>query len=241
MIKEYQFTDIYTLLSLVDRAVDYGEEFWNFDEEYFINSSTNFSKDTLLHQYIVITAFNYHLGYFRKNSDLVDEETLKYWLSLFEDYKVNPPSLKIEESEEWLEKNTNEFINLFDCMADEAFQILFLNRNFLIKFNQLVTETVKSIKYPSESLTNKETIKRKSIPQWVKNSIYHRDKGRCVFCNTDLTGLVNTLTSKNFDHIVPLDLYGVNDPCNIQLTCERCNKSKSNREASTSSKYQSWW
>src|SRR5690606_11520791 len=98
-----------------------------------------------------------------------------------------------------------------------------------------------SSKYPKEYITRKGTIKRTNIPVWVKNAVFHRDKGRCVFCNTDLTNLVNTFTKNNYDHIVPLDLYGANDPCNIQLTCERCNKSKSHKESTTSDQYYSWW
>ena len=124
---------------------------------------------------------------------------------------------------------------------------------FLIKFNLLVAKTVQQFinktypfehyvdpdaQYPKDKLTNKGRIKRKSIPSWVKNAVFHRDKGRCVYCNTDLTGIVNCLTARNFDHIVPLDLFGTNDPCNIQLTCETCNKSKSNHFASTGFKYQ---
>ena len=117
----------------------------------------------------------------------------------------------------------------------------FPNRNFLLRFNQIVAETVQAIEYPKGTLTKKGNIKRQAIPKWAENAVYHRDKGLCVFCNTDLTNLVNTLTQKNFDHIVPLDLYGANDPCNLQLTCERCNKSKSNSEASAGTKYQPWW
>ncbi len=90
-------------------------------------------------------------------------------------------------------------------------------------------------------MTSKGTIKRVNIPQWVKDAVFHRDKGRCVFCNTDLTRLVNTLTTNNFDHIVPLDLYGSNDPCNIQLSCEFCNKSKTNKAGATTTKYIPWW
>jgi hypothetical protein len=242
-MKEFQFADIYSLISLIDQSVNNEVNFWNFDEDYFIAASTGFSKDTLLHQYIVTCSFNHYHRYFRKNSDIIDEGTLEYWRSLFSSYKLSVPSLNVgdEEACQWINNNEDNFINLFNHMSDEVFHILFSNRNFLLKFNKLVSETVKQIDYPYEFLTKKGTIRRKAIPKWLQNSIYHRDKGRCVFCNTDLTGMVNILTSKNFDHIVPLDFYGTNDPCNMQLACERCNKRKSNREASTSFKYQPWW
>lgn len=74
-----------------------------------------------------------------------------------------------------------------------------------------------------------------------KRGCFYRDKGKCVFCLKDLTGLISTLTKSNYDHIVPLDLYGTNDPCNIQLTCETCNKKKNSKEGITSNLYTPWW
>ncbi len=41
--------------------------------------------------------------------------------------------------------------------------------------------------------------------------------------------------------MVPLDFYGTNDPCNIQLACEKCNKTKTNKDGITSDKYIPWW
>jgi hypothetical protein len=243
-MKEFKFNNIYELISLIDRVTGAQEDFWNFDVDYFISASTTFSKDALLHQYIVTTAFNYYRRDFRKNGDCIEEDGAAYWMSLFDTYGVKIDPLHVERGEDpydWLNMNESQFIQLFDEMAYEAFHILFLNRNFLLKFNRLVAETVPEVDYPDGALTEKGTIKRKAIPQWVRNAVYHRDKGRCVYCNTDLIGIVNLLTEKNFDHMVPLDLFGANDPCNIQLSCETCNKSKSNRNSSTSSKYQPWW
>lgn len=121
------------------------------------------------------------------------------------------------------------------------FHILFHDRGFLLEFNKLVSEAVYDSVFEKQLLTKKGTLKRARIPEWVKNAVFHRDKGRCVFCYQDLTRVFNHLTKSNFDHMVPLDLYGANDPCNIQLTCEHCNKSKSNKEPSTSTKYITWW
>lgn len=193
--------------------------------------------------------------------DAVSEEDSERWISLFETYDVMNPSFDVyrdadEEPYKWFIENQEKFYELFDCMADEVFHILFANRNFLIRFNLLVAKTVEATitksfpfeqytdpraHYPKDKLSSKERIKRRSIPSWVKNAVFHRDKGRCVYCNTDLTGVVNSLTAKNYDHMVPLDLFGTNDPCNIQLTCETCNKSKSNRFSSTGFRYHPWW
>ncbi|PXA04023.1 hypothetical protein DDZ13_08235 [Coraliomargarita sinensis] len=243
-MKEFQFHDIYSLVSLIDRSVHYEEQFWNHDEEMFVAASAKFSRDTLLHLYTVTRAYNHYHRDFRKNGDLIEEDELEHWMSLFASYGVKIVPLKIEDEEEaekWMDDNQDSFLDLFDKMSEEVFHILFPNRNFLIKFNRLVAEQIQETKYPTNVLTKKGTIKRVSIPKWVQNAVFHRDKGRCIYCNTDLTGIVNTLTTKNFDHIVPLDMHGANDPCNIQLACEKCNKSKSNTEASTTNKYHPWW
>jgi len=60
--------------------------------------------------------------------------------------------------------------------------------------------------------------KRGPIPDDVKIFVWQRDKGRCVKCG----GASNL----EFDHIIPLAMGGSNTARNIQLLCERCNRSK---------------
>lgn len=243
-LQEFKFNYIYELADLIDNSVKADVQFWNYNTELFINSATKFSKNSLLHMYIVTTALNYYHREFRKNGDCIDEDTIGKWYELFENYNIEIEEFNFDEDSEiieWYDKNIEKFEELFENMADETFHILFANRQFLLIFNKLVVETIKETEFPQGLLTQKGTIKRATIPQWVKTAVYHRDKGRCVFCNTDLTSLVNTLTTINYDHIVPLDLLGTNDPCNIQLACETCNKSKTNKDGTTSSKYTPWW
>ncbi|MCK5485733.1 MAG: HNH endonuclease [Desulfobacterales bacterium] len=45
----------------------------------------------------------------------------------------------------------------------------------------------------------------------------------------------------HYDHIVPLNCWSVNDPCNLQLLCEECNLKKGGIHASTSIRYREWW
>ncbi len=243
-MKEFIFNDIYELASIIDGSVKYDESFWNYNEHLFIKLASNFSKFTLLHLYIVTRALNYYHRYFRKNGDDLEEDDIKEWNLMFTSYKVDVGrcDLSVEDGVlKWFEDNEDAFEELFSRRADEAVHILFYNRNFLLRFNELTAETIKETKFPNSLITKKGRLKRINIPEWVKRAVFHRDKGRCVYCNTDLTNLYNTLIEKNYDHIVPLDLYGTNDPCNIQLTCESCNKSKSSRKASTSFCYQPWW
>jgi hypothetical protein len=68
-LKEYKFDSIYDLVSLIDGHVKGGSEFWNYDEELFVECATKFSKFTLLHLYTITTALNYYHRDFRKNGD----------------------------------------------------------------------------------------------------------------------------------------------------------------------------
>jgi 5-methylcytosine-specific restriction endonuclease McrA len=75
----------------------------------------------------------------------------------------------------------------------------------------------------------------------VKKAIFYRDRGKCSFCLKDLTNLISITSEKNFDHIVPLALGGINDVTNFQLLCETCNKSKRHFNAETSIIYEKWY
>lgn len=226
-LQKYSFHGIYDLINLVEEHINLETEFWNYNEDYFIEHSAKFSKDTLLHQYIVITAFNFYGRDFRKNGYYYDDENLLDWYEKFDTYNINISKIVEDENREdsgayeWFLENEEKFCDLFSEMSEEAFYVLFSNRNLLLNFNKIVSNHIyeKNLIYPSGYMTEKGTIKRCHIPVWVKKAVFHRDKGRCVFCNTDLTNLINSYKKSNFDHIVPLDMYGVNDPCNIQLTC----------------------
>ena len=63
-----------------------------------------------------------------------------------------------------------------------------------------------------------ERERSRHIPQDVKVEVYHRDGGRCVICNSDV--------SLEFDHIIPFSKGGANTVENIQLLCHACNLKK---------------
>jgi hypothetical protein len=183
-LKDYNFAGTYDLAGLINYSVKNQIQFWNYNPKYFINSATNFSKHTLLHLYIATTALNYHNRNFRKNGDVFDEDSMQTWYDLFENYKIKIKEFDFEsddEIENWFNDNFNKFGELFSKMADEAFHILFANRGFLLNFNNLVKDNIKEIKVPKTYLTKKGTIKRTTIPKWVKNAVFHRDKGSACF------------------------------------------------------------
>ncbi len=58
------------------------------------------------------------------------------------------------------------------------------------------------------------------ISQTTKKIVYSRDGGVCKCCGSSL--------SLEYDHIMPFSCGGGNEVSNIQLLCQRCNRSKSN-------------
>jgi hypothetical protein len=58
------------------------------------------------------------------------------------------------------------------------------------------------------------------ISKTVKKIVYSRDGGICKCCGSSL--------SLEYDHIVPFSCGGSSVASNIQLLCQKCNRSKSN-------------
>ena len=61
------------------------------------------------------------------------------------------------------------------------------------------------------------TRKRQPIPDDVKMFVWQRDGGRCVQCGSQ--------ENLEYDHIIPVSKGGSNTARNIQLLCEKCNRS----------------
>lgn len=59
---------------------------------------------------------------------------------------------------------------------------------------------------------------RSPIPNEVQITVWNRDGGKCVKCGSSI--------NLEFDHIIPVSMGGSNTARNIQLLCERCNRSK---------------
>lgn len=248
---EYKYKDIYRFLSIIQDSVEKEVSFWKFNEEMFVDAAAKFNRITLLDIYVTTTLFNYYHRMFKKDGDCIESDEIDRWIEIMKEYEIIPAEEYDEDVDDaslvWFEKNIENFADLFDKISPELVHILFNDKQFLFKFNSLVQKIVKdeekdyNLPWPNDSLNEDGTIKRQTIPQWVKNAVYHRDKGHCVFCSRDLTGLVNVLRQSNYDHIIPLKQFGTNDPCNIQLTCEECNKSKGAQLKMPKYKYQSWW
>jgi hypothetical protein len=59
---------------------------------------------------------------------------------------------------------------------------------------------------------------RQPIPEAIQVLVWNRDQGKCVKCGSK--------ENLEFDHIIPLSKGGSNTARNIQLLCEKCNRSK---------------
>jgi hypothetical protein len=69
--------------------------------------------------------------------------------------------------------------------------------------------------------SNKNSLlfERQIIPDDVKMFVWQRDRGCCVKCGNQ--------ENLEFDHIIPIVKGGSNTARNIQILCEKCNRSKS--------------
>lgn len=75
-------------------------------------------------------------------------------------------------------------------------------------------------KYPEAFKTIKDNAGR-GISQQIKDLVWNRDNGKCRECASN--------EKMEFDHIIPFSKGGSNTYRNIQLLCERCNRTKANK------------
>lgn len=244
----------------------------NIDEFYQIGLAipAKFSKDSSLHQFIRFIidgifneTFEEECQEIDKNDLMSDPSKIKpFWFNnalrehgfdhiSFQEWLAGKPYDYGHPNDDaysyFYEFLYNPYQELLKKLAVEVFYILFMNRQFLLKFNELISAHIEGLNVDEQDpwiagkLKRDGVLHRADIPKWVKDSVFFRDRGHCVFCNTNLTNLITRLTIKNFDHMVPLNLSGANDISNIQLTCETCNLSKSGTLSETSKIYELWY
>ena len=141
-----------------------------------------------------------------------------------------------------------EIDNLLSLLTDEVFFVMFMNRQALLNFNTMMAGIIEmtSIEELIDNDNKKHfskdgVLKRTSIPQWVKDAVFFRDRGHCTNCNKDLSGILSRQNVENYDHIVPLALGGMNDVSNIQLLCDNCNLTKLAKPGTTNNNYEKWY
>lgn len=181
--------------------------------------------------------------YFR---GFLHEDTYKYSIielaiKHYEDYTVRLRDWIIEYKDkiefdeiasnyiDYLEEK-NLYSNTIKKIVNEMVYVLYQNREFLLNFHTWLADM------------NDYTVKRVQPPKWVQRAAFHREKGKCVICNRDLSGLIDIEEDfeKHLDHIVPIDIGGLNDFSNMQLMCKDCNLKK-HTEAYTNTIYRFWY
>lgn len=70
----------------------------------------------------------------------------------------------------------------------------------------------------STSETLEESFHRPRIPEQIRIEVWRRDGGKCARCGSR--------ENLEYDHIVPISKGGSNTARNIELLCEKCNRSK---------------
>ncbi|WP_380993338.1 hypothetical protein [Sedimentitalea sp. HM32M-2] len=80
---------------------------------------------------------------------------------------------------------------LCELISKQVFHVLFSNRGTMSAFGHMVSGYVlhTSPSFVPDAFDNSAHLSRASIPSWAKDAVFHRDKGRCVLCHTDLTRL----------------------------------------------------
>lgn len=249
MTIDMKFFNVYYFCHLANESMgkfDYASTNAEFTERQFEIEPEEFPKVSVLREYcswLIDRVFYEQANSIANSGEVADFNPISWINQAILKYKKMDVSLNNDfkmDYEDYLETN-NEYISyldkfeggLFDDViyniAIEVEYILFQNRDYLLRFNEQQAVAFED-----------DPRKRVYIPEWVKRAVLFRDKGCCVFCKRDLTGLYSLLedNEKHFDHIVSLNEGGINDVCNIQLSCQDCNLKKSD-SSKTSTLYQS--
>ncbi|MBC9786620.1 HNH endonuclease [Heliobacterium chlorum] len=242
---DFQFESAFRLASQV-----YLDVYENINEHYpsdlFDSSDSKFQqkiliphKQTLLHDYIAYW-HEFYLDYAidKTGYDYVIEEVIKG----LDHYGINY-TLE-DESDESYCNLVEEYKKLTPRIVNETFTLLFNDKRLVRAFNEDIARIIFDMKktdYPDLLSKDGVVLRRQYLPQWLKDGVFFRDKGRCQLCGIDLTRLLNAGSKIHYDHIIPLELGGNNDPTNFQILCESCNTSKGARHSGTRNLIPIYW
>jgi hypothetical protein len=129
-----------------------------------------------------------------------------------------------------LRQSENEPVKVPDPFAD----CLWIYRGFLYFASGLLSDEesrlliledfdkerskFESLKRKFDSAESQDAVTRPRIPESVRVEVWRRDGGKCARCGSR--------DKLEYDHIVPLSRGGSNTARNIELLCEKCNRSK---------------
>lgn len=225
----------------------YGEpHYCDFSEVFYVDKnvldkSLKPQQWTLLHDQIqnsILYGIDYAL---RKTGDIVYEDIY----SELDAFAVNYKRHEAYRGSDF----HNYFLSLYEriicpVLVPNVFNILFADREIMRQFNLVISNKISLLKksdWPSylkrDGVMNRCTY----WPTWLQNALLRREQGHCANCQKDLTGLVSNGKDIAVDHIVPLNMGGVNDPTNFQILCTICNTDKGGNRTNTSDMYSPFW
>lgn len=267
---EIRYFETYYFANIINNILNDPFEYLRSLNEFFGDENYSifldpFPKVSRLHQFIIyiIDSRNYEDTKESENEFFLKGQR-KLWIELaLEHYDFKYDSFesflkeKHKTKSEAIDDDISSYFHylrfqgpyeeLLEKMSEEIFFILFLNRHTLQRFNLLISHQIQDKELEELNIVDlpffrkNGMIKRVNIPRWVQRAVLHRDRGMCVSCNKDLSGQISVGGIGNFDHIIPLAKGGINDVTNIQLLCEKCNKTKQSKNIPTSIKYEKWY
>lgn len=268
---EMEYYNTYYFANVVQQVVENHVAYLRDLEIFFLHSEQfveGFPKFSLLHQFIDVCVQLMLDKQLETAAELRNSQPQELWIDqALKVYKIEENTLP-----EWLAFQNKTITSASDDdiyeyyedlqlsgilevlrerIVEEVFFLMFLNRDFLRTFNEMIATSIGMLfKNPppiddedvvSPALKRDGVLRRVTIPEWVRRAVVYRDRGMCAFCHRNISGLIDIQSVKHFDHIVPLDLGGANDITNIQLLCETCNLKKKNTNTNTSKHYEKWY
>lgn len=244
--------DLYYICQMVDGVTRSPEGFLRNIEDIF----GDMSSSNLVRKYPKWTCFHVFVEELISSVIFEDAEKSnkrpdKYWVNyLLQSNNLGNSTVRLSEFDqgdgyEYLAALQQEDLiaQLCETVAKQVFYVLFSNRGTMSAFGHMVDYYVlhAAPAFAPDAFNNSGHLLRASIPTWAKSAVFHRDKGRCVLCQTDLTKLFSQQAETHYDHIIPLARGGMNCVTNLQLTCSNCNLDKGARSAATSREYEAWY
>jgi hypothetical protein len=256
---EFKFSWAYNQAGYIRRRVfDKSDEeiqsFFDIRDAEFQKQIMYPQKHTVLHS-LIEHMVNEDVDYITRKCDY--DAVAKDWAEQLNDYGVqHMTEVDFDKNKETDKNFDNEHHSYAHYLAeivkskttqriaDETFQLLFGDREFCKNLNLLIAEEIQGYGTTdySDLYEDEGKLKRqKYFPVWVEKAVYLRDRGNCAVCLTDLSGLIKTGYKDAIDHIVPLNLGGINDITNFQLICEKCNLAKLGHTVRTSEMYSKYF
>lgn len=202
VIKNISGNDYASLVDKKYRENTYKEMVFRFDESHFYSYEETLNQIQELISYLQEEVNNISL-----------EEIYNRYLNICNLIEKEPTNLLIGGEFNWVFKGY--IYKVKGNLSDEQIKLLIFEdfdkeRRYFEKLK---------IKFDEVNNDNHK-YKRSRIPENVRIEVWRRDGGKCARCGSR--------EKLEYDHIVPISKGGSNTARNIELLCEKHNRSKSN-------------